>query len=463
MGNIQCCDALGNDKEELKLRSATKSTTGVQDVKVRTFEFEDKDGDGKISMAELRAGLTHLNMDASEINALFDFLNADDDGVVTLKELGETLEKHGSLHTPKVVGGKNRLFVVDKHADPVGVLAAAVLSNHTIVKFDHQVDSLADIIDCVKAARKSNGDAFMSAALVNHGGAPWPISKDVSIEWGAPGHLAPLLPLTAALAQATHQNGRVDLLACDLLKCDPHFLVALEYMHARNFTASDDKTGNAVASGDWVMESDGVDISHDYFDQTKIGGFKDVLWGWNPMEVMDCIPIVGTVARVAEAGVKVSQGDMDGARASLGEAALNAAGDAVGLATGGTGKVAMTAARVGAKVVVKQAVKQGVKQAVKAGARAAVRAVSKQLTRKAMQSYAKKYFKKKIKAAVKREAKAILKDGKQMVRDELEAVAKQVMDNEEAENLDDQELYEVVQTIAECEDADYIECEDEDY
>ena len=74
---------------------------------------------------------------------------------------------------------------------------------------------------------------------------------------------------------------------------------------------------------------------------------------------------------------------------------MNAAGDALGLLTGGAGKVATSAIRVGGKAAFKIVVRQGVKAAVKAGGRAAMKAPRKQLTRAAMQAYAKKYFKKK--------------------------------------------------------------------
>lgn len=88
---------------------------------------------------------------------------------------------------------------------------------------------------------------------------------------------------------------------------------------------------------------------------------------------------------------------------------MNLAGDALGLVTGGPGKVASTAAKAGAKTALRIATKQGVKamtketlkEAAKQGGKAAVRAGRKQLTKKGMKKYAKKYVKKKTKKAIK--------------------------------------------------------------
>ena len=56
---------------------------------------------------------------------------------------------------------------------------------------------------------------------------------------------------------------------------------------------------------------------------------------------------------------------------------MNVAGDALGLVTGGTGKVETKATEVGAKAAINPAGKQGVKHAVKASGRAAMNSASK--------------------------------------------------------------------------------------
>ena len=126
--------------------------------------------------------------------------------------------------------------------------------------------------------------------------------------------------------------------------------------------------------------------------------------------VLDTIPIVGTGYRTVNAIAAHISGDHEEAQKQWTEAGMNLAGDALGLVTGGAGKVAATAAKAGVKTVLKVATKQGVKamtkqtlkQAAKEGGKAATRAARKQLTKKAMKKYAKKYVKKKVKKAIKK-------------------------------------------------------------
>ena len=125
--------------------------------------------------------------------------------------------------------------------------------------------------------------------------------------------------------------------------------------------------------------------------------------------VIDAVPIVGAGYRTVMAVSAHVSGDHEEAKSQWAEAGMNLAGDALGLVTGGAGKVASTAARVGAKTAlkfatkgVKAVTKQALKQAAKQGGKAAARAARKQLTKKAMKKYAKKYMKKKVKKALKK-------------------------------------------------------------
>ena len=139
--------------------------------------------------------------------------------------------------------------------------------------------------------------------------------------------------------------------------------------------------------------------------------------------VVDAIPVVGTGYRAVRAVAAELAGDHETAKQQWAEAGMNLAGDALGLVTGGAGKVASTAAETAAKVAIETATKEGakaiskkaLKEAAKQGTKAAIRSARKQLTKKAMKEYAKKYVKKKVKKAlkdgVKGAAEAYLKDG----------------------------------------------------
>ena len=174
---------------------------------------------------------------------------------------------------------------------------------------------------------------------------------------------------------------------------------------------------------------------------------------------IDAVPVVGTVYRAGNAVASHIAGDHEEAQRQWTEAGINAAGDALGLVTGGAGKVATTAAKIGAKAAAKTAVKQGVKQAVKAGGRAAMKAASKQLTKSAMKAYAKKYFKKKVKKA----AKQALKDAmdEYFEADDIDQYREEIIgilvneagvSQDDIEELDEQELLDLAYAAANYDD-----------
>ena len=165
--------------------------------------------------------------------------------------------------------------------------------------------------------------------------------------------------------------------------------------------------------------------------------------------VVDAVPLVGTTYRTGRAIAAHVSGDHEEAGRQWTDAGMNLAGDALGVVTGGAGKVATTAAKVGAKTAVKAVAKAGVKQAVRLGGRAAVKAARKQLTTRAMKAYAKRYFKKKVKKAAKRAVKEAIEayeDGErreEIIDTLMEAVGASWG---ELNALDDQELIELALT-----------------
>lgn len=74
-------------------------------------------------------------------------------------------------------------------------------------------------------------------------------------------------------------------------------------------------------------------------------------WGWF---AVDCIPFVGGIARTVQSGIKLVQGDVEGAKEAIKNAGMNFAGDALGVVTGGAGKVAAVAGRTALKVAEKK-------------------------------------------------------------------------------------------------------------
>lgn len=171
------------------------------------------------------------------------------------------------------------------------------------------IDDFADMVRCQKAryefdvdgvdrfkhivadaVAQNEGRLLKSIALACHGPPPdadgeadlpdgpqeifhWPITKTVTVQDDTdlidPSH--PARQVVDILAGAVElDTGRVDLLACSLLKSREgrEVFEAIERETRCNFAASDNATGNPKDGGDWVMESDNIDIRGYYFYET---------------------------------------------------------------------------------------------------------------------------------------------------------------------------------------------------
>ena len=179
------------------------------------------------------------------------------------------------------------MLVVDSEADPQGTLAAAALPGTYVMVYNSAIDSTEDVVSKIEAAYKANGGApLTSIAFANHAGEVWQLASDCICHPGQDGCITDASPVISALARCVaKEGGRIDLLGCRLLALDPHLPDKLEKeFEGIQFTASDDDTGNRSAGGDWVMESDGIDISADYFDATRLKAYTDVMFTFqNPL------------------------------------------------------------------------------------------------------------------------------------------------------------------------------------
>jgi len=181
--------------------------------------------------------------------------------------------------------GAKAMLVVDSQADPQGALAAAALPETAVMVYNSAIDSTEDVVSKIEAALKANGGTPLTRiAFANHAGEVWQLASDCICHPGQDGCITDASPVISALAKGlAKEGGRIDLLGCRLLTLDPELPDKLEKeFEGIQFTASDDDTGNRSAGGDWVMESDGIDISADYFDPVKLKVYKDTMatWGW---------------------------------------------------------------------------------------------------------------------------------------------------------------------------------------
>lgn len=122
--------------------------------------------------------------------------------------------------------------------------------------------------------------AFKTMALCSHGkdetqpegeDFKWNILGKCGVHIGKDGSSDPgAEDMLQAIADAV--TVRIDLLACSLVgtPAGKDWMEAWEKQIGKNVAASTNITGNAEKGGDWVLESDGIDVSQVYFKKNEI-------------------------------------------------------------------------------------------------------------------------------------------------------------------------------------------------
>jgi hypothetical protein len=177
------------------------------------------------------------------------------------------------------------LLVIDTQASPNGVLIKAALPTTLVVSYDSTTDSVAHLAQLIGSARaQSAHKAFRHVALATHGGEVWKMTTDLQVPMTGGQSNLPIAvnaaaPMMSVLVECLATGGRIDLLSCCLLKYQPDLALTLEQKYKVNFAASDDETGNMEQGGDWVLESDGVDVKDVYWDGEALLEYQITMWG----------------------------------------------------------------------------------------------------------------------------------------------------------------------------------------
>ena len=184
---------------------------------------------------------------------------------------------------------KTRLMIYSSDTPDIDDFAMMIRCQKARYEFDTDgVDRFRQII--AHAVAENSGKPLKSIALACHGPPPdadgeadhidgpdeifhWPIAKAVVVtdDTDLIDKSHPARQVVDALAGGVElESGRVDLLACSLLKSreGQEVFDAIERETQCNFAASNNATGNPRDGGDWVMESDNVDIREFYFWDT---------------------------------------------------------------------------------------------------------------------------------------------------------------------------------------------------
>jgi hypothetical protein len=223
-------------------------------------------------------GADELNDDAEVLRCINDKIEE-----LTIEQQTKIDCHNGTNHSVLAKAGKNdplmckRLMIVSSRTPDIEDFCTMCLPSVTVIRynFDDSCEQWMKIVAASKETLHSGEDKFKTVALANHGppGDNWDILSTVGMDVPSgkkdPG-FDDMFALMASLAA-----DRVDLLACALAATDAgvRFVEETETKLCVNFAASDDVTGNAASGGDWVLETDNINVKALYFEESLMEAF----------------------------------------------------------------------------------------------------------------------------------------------------------------------------------------------
>ncbi|MGE0083689.1 MAG: Calx-beta domain-containing protein [Desulfococcaceae bacterium] len=170
-------------------------------------------------------------------------------------------------------------------------LAAAAKDNVIVVKYDPAKTTLEDLSAMIKDAL--DGEQADSIAFASHytGAGIMSLSGSEAMSADSLESNADQQAFWKSIGELVDADGRIDLLACDVAGKDGggEFVSQIENLSGVNVAASADATGNEAYGGDWVLETDNVDVQATYFAADRLAEFDELLGATPPVVNADVV------------------------------------------------------------------------------------------------------------------------------------------------------------------------------
>ena len=217
------------------------------------------------------------------------------------------------------------LLLVDSAITGYEHIVLAAQPTTSVVVFDSYVDTFASLKRKIMDAGRMPLDTI---GIVQHGNVYAPYYKLLETQ-AAPAVIADVEGRDPGLESWSELRefygwlrdvcgaAVIDLISCGLW-ANPGWVYVLEKLETElglNFRASINETGNIASGGDWIQESDGVDIAEVYFTEA-ITSFTNLLYTVYFKPLCSMVAVSGTVINGKDIQIRFMLG-IDSAKVSL--------------------------------------------------------------------------------------------------------------------------------------------------
>jgi hypothetical protein len=173
-----------------------------------------------------------------------------------------------------------KILLVSSRVDHADMLAAAAAEDVLVVRYDPKPTDLDGLNTKIKKSLNGRTAASVCIAAHDYGDNKFYLTASETISLGSTLSSAAQRAFWDTMGKMIVINGRIDLLSCNLASGDNGALLvsSLEKAAGVNCAASTNPTGNPRAGGDWILETDGIDVANEYFNRERLGTYPGLLW-----------------------------------------------------------------------------------------------------------------------------------------------------------------------------------------
>ncbi len=185
--------------------------------------------------------------------------------------------------------GDTRVLVVSSTISGADLLVSAAKEGVITVVYDGSTDELSTILSDIRSALGDQEADSIAFATHEIGNARFYLTSDCSVDSVAVATDTELQGFWQGIGSLLTDNGRVDLMMCDLVSTDAGCALVsqLESLVGHDIAASDDPTGNPGSGGDWILEYGNVNVAEAYFVSGALSEHGGILADEQPVLSLD--------------------------------------------------------------------------------------------------------------------------------------------------------------------------------
>ena len=263
------------DVADVAAESADAENAEVDDANSDDSPHETNDGDTQDTDNNTDANSATSQEVDGEVQS-GEFTTEDQDFNAEVNQIVEAaLFADTDVDNPKVLLISSDVTDFDVLADSAGDGVISICYNANSVS----LSQLLDVVNEALGGRKAESIAFAAEGRAYSSNLFY-INTDNPVNTETITQDSSVRSFWSDLGDMVSQDGRIDILTCDLASTQDGVDIVneIENLAGVNVAASDDMTGNISAGGDWVLETDNIDVRDVYFDSDKIDNYHETLY-----------------------------------------------------------------------------------------------------------------------------------------------------------------------------------------